>query len=87
MMLMLMVEEATTWLPTLQFELLLVSACKFYNFKSYLDNARVSGDDDGELPDGGGGDEHGHDSGDEELPDGGHPPCSHSYGSLVAHHC
>ena len=24
---------------------------------------------------------------DEGLPDGGHPPCSHSYGSLVAHHC
>ena len=39
LMLMLMV-EATTWLPTLQFELLLVSACKFCNFESYLDNAR-----------------------------------------------
>ena len=24
---------------------------------------------------------------DEGLPDGGDPPCSHSYGSLVAHHC
>ena len=51
-----------------------------------MDNARVSGDDDGELPDGGGGDEHGHDSGDEELPDGGHSSCSHSNGSLVARH-
>ena len=71
LMLMLMV-EATTWLPTLPFELLLVSACKFCNFESYLDK----------LPNArGSGDD------DEGLPDGGHPPCSHSYGSLVAHHC
>ena len=66
---MLLVDEATTWLPTLQFELLLVSACKFCNFESFLDNAC-----------GGGG------GGDEELPDSGHSPCSHSNGSLVACH-
>ena len=51
---MLLVEKATTWLPTLQFELLPVSACKFckfWNFKSFLDNSCGSGDDDDEeLP-------------------------------------
>ena len=48
---MLLVDEATTWLPTLQFELLPVSACKFckfWNFKSFLDNFLGSGDDDDE---------------------------------------
>ena len=47
--------------------------------------------DDEELPDGVGVYENGHDSGgdigedDEDLPDGGHPPCPHPYGSLVTH--
>ena len=53
-------------------------------FENGLDIGDENGDDivDENVPDGG---DIGED--DEDLPDGGHPPCPHPYSSLVTHPC
>ena len=75
-----------TWQQTLQCELLLASACKVEienDDDAIWENIHDYDDDSGDY-------EiiyigYDDDDNDEELPDGGDPPCPHSNGSLIAH--